>query len=271
MYEQYWQLSKAPFDCTSDPDFYFPARSHHGAVLKLRYVIEGRKGIALLVGEHGLGKSYLASILEHELSRHQYPLVPLIFPQLTPQEMLAYLAEQLSRLAEATDLKAEHQLALTRFETSLAKLNQQQREPVLMLDDAHCLSAEHLQTLQLLSNLQQKHRFSLLLIGRTELLATVRRVPALQERVAARTTLMPLSLDETRHYIAHRLQVAGLLKPVMCKQTMESIWERSRGIPRRINLLADLSLLVGYADQLSSLTPVEVEAAAEELLSVSAD
>ena len=271
MYEQYWNLTQPPFNCTSDPDFYFPGRSHHGAVLKLRYVIEGNKGVGLLVGEHGLGKSFLSAVLEKELSGEQYPLVRLVFPQLSPSEMVAYLAEELSEIEADGSTSSDSELALKRLETSLANLNRQGRHPVLLIDDAHLLSSEHLQTLQLLLNLRASHHFTLLLVGRSELLASVARVPALQDRVAARMTLVPFSLEETRQYISHRFQVAGLNSPVMDANAIESIWQRSGGIPRRVNLLADLSLLVGYADQLASLTTIEVDAAAEELLSVSAD
>jgi general secretion pathway protein A len=270
MYEQYWQLSKPAFDNNFGPEFFYAARSHQGALLKLRYVVENRKGLGLLVGEHGLGKTYLTHVLEHRLDGPFGPVVRLTFPQLSPQEMLRFVAYRFDSTWNGAS--EGNDVALARLERRLRELAEEGREPVLVVDDAHQLSLEHLQVLQLILQLPPVNSgFSMLLVGRSDLLPRVDRLPALACRVAVRTTLQPLTREETRPYIQHRLEAAGLREPVLSEAAMSMLWDRSHGVPRRLNQLCDLSLLVGYADGLTSLSPVEVEAAAEELCTVSAD
>ena len=272
MYEPYWHLDRPAFDNDADTRFYFPGRSHQGALLKLRYAIENRKGAALLVGGHGLGKTYLTHVLEHDLEATYRPVIRLLFPQLSPAEFLAYLASRLGATdTDTAPLRVDR--ALRQLERRLEELTLQHHHPVLIVDEAHLLEAAHLQTLQLLLNFEQEPRiaFSLLLVGQPELLPKIARVSALHERISVRTTLQPLSETETLAYVKHRLQVAGVTEPIFADETLQSFWELSHGIPRKINQLCDLSLLVGFADGLQSLTPIELEAAAGELVGVSCD
>lgn len=102
-------------------------------------------------------------------------------------------------------------------------------------------------------------------------LPRLNRLPALADRVTVRVMLQPLSADEAAAYVAHRLQAAGRPHEVLQPAAVQTAWELSRGVPRRLNQVCDLSLLVGYADGLSTLSAVEVQAAAAELGTVSAD
>lgn len=272
MYESYWQLARPPFENDADPEFYFPGRSHHGALLKLRYLIENRKELGVLVGDHGLGKTYLTHTLERQLAPSNSPVVRLLFPTLSPGEMLRYLAGQIGVSIEDRLGPATADVVLTRLQGHLDHLHQSGRRPVLIVDDAHFLELAHLQTLQLMLNVHQRGLgASLLLVGRPELLPRLRRLPGLADRVSVRTTLQPLSVEECGQYVRHRLNAAGTEAPILDAQAIRSLWQRSRGVPRKLNQLCDLSLLVGYADGLTELTQTEVEAAAEELCCVSAD
>lgn len=272
MYESYWHLTQPAFDNDANGEFYFPSRSHHGALLKLRYLVENRKELGLLVGDHGLGKTYLTHLLESQLGASNSPVVRLMFPTLAPGEMLRYLAGQLGVSTEDRHGPAVPDVILTRLQAHIDHLHESGRRPVMIIDDAHFLELPHLQTLQLLLNLHQRGLgASLLLVGRSELLPRLRRLPGLSDRVAVRTTLQPLTLEECSQYIEHRLHAAGMDSSPLEAPAVESLWRLSQGVPRRLNQLCDLSLLVGYADGLSSLTKSEVEAAAEELCCVSAD
>lgn len=273
MYESYWQLSKPAFENDADPEFYFAAASHHGALLKLRYLIENRKELGVLVGDHGLGKTFLTHVLERHLDATHAPCVHLLFSALAPAEMLRYLAARLGAGAGVSDGPGTPaDVVLRGLEARLDELRQRGQRPVIVIDDAHWLDLPHLQTLQLLLNvLQRGAGGSMLLVGRPELLPRLRRLPALADRVSVRTTLRPLSAEESRQYVRHRLQVAGNGAALLGSEALRAAWELSEGIPRKLNQLCDLSLLVGYADGLSSLSEVDVEAAAEELCSVSAD
>lgn len=273
MYERYWQLDRPAFESDFDSEFYFPARSHQGALLKLRFALEHRKGIALLVGDHGVGKSYLTHVLEQEVDGPQRPFLRLLFPQLSPTDMLSYLAMRLGASPGPGVQRGSPDQVLCSLENRLAGLASEGLRKVIVLDDAHLLQPQHFETLQLLMSLQQHagNVISLILVGRPELLTRVERVPGLDQRVAVRMGVDPLTPEETEQYIGHRLQVAGSSRAMFREDAFQSFWELSQGVPRRMNQLCDLSLLVGYADGMTELTSVEVEAAAEEVVSVSLD
>jgi len=272
MYERYWQLEQPPFENHADTNFYYPARTHQGALLKLRYLIENRKGLGLLAGGHGIGKTFITRVLESELEETYTPFVRLVYPLLEPEELLGYLALRLDE--ESPEAVSNSQdTVLRRLERRLEQFTYDNRHPVIVIDDAHLLEPRHLQVLQLLTNVQQDlgNRFSIILTGQPELLPHVERLAGLSSRVAVRITLRPLPAEETADYVKHRLFAAGARGPVFSEDSLQTFWELSRGIPRRINQVGDLSLLVGYADGLQTVSPVEIEAAAEELTCVSTD
>lgn len=281
MYGDYWNLRRLPFENGCDPRFFFRSQSHEAALLKLQYVVEQSKGVALLVGEHGIGKTYISRVLEAELEatpaeqRPQLtvaPIVRLMFPNLRADEMLGYLLNGLTDSADNDPMPAEERIR--RLEAVLQKHAQNNRSPVFLIDDAHLIeSPEVLQTLAQVSAFCEMRGLSLsiLLAGQPNLLAQVQRVPALNSRATVRTALHPFSADETCEYIRHRLKIGGLDGGIFNDEALAAFHDLSLGFPRRINQLCDLALLVGYADELPSLGREEVEAAAEELLSVSID
>lgn len=273
MYERYWHLDRPAFESDFDTEFYYPARSHQGAMLMLRFALEHRKGIGLLVGDHGVGKTYLTQVIEQELDGPLRPFLRLMFPQLSPADMLSYLAMRLGASPGPGIQRGSQDQTLRSLEGCLEGMAREGQRRVIVLDDAHLLQPQHFETLQLLMSVQQQagNVLSLVLVGRPELLSRVERVPGLDQRVAVRMAVDALTAEETGQYIEHRLRIAGRGETMFRDDAYQSFWEISQGIPRRMNQMCDLSLLVGYADGMSELTSVEVEAAAEEVLAVSLD
>jgi MSHA biogenesis protein MshM len=279
MYGDYWNLTQLPFENGSDPRFFFRGRSHEPALLKLQYVVEQSKGVALLVGEHGVGKTYVSHVLEQECRRSaadgECPPIPffrLHFPRLSADEILRYLAGQLSSLILPTSAGGD--LIVQQLERALRGHAEAGNRPAVVLDDAHLIeSPQVLQVLAQVMSLSESQGLplSLTLIGQPELVKQVLRVPALNSRVSVRAALHPFDAAETAAYIQHRLSIAGMTREVFDDQALAAFHQHSLGIPRRINQLCDLALLVGYADELPSLSSGEVEAAAEELLTVAVD
>ncbi|HWL08555.1 MAG TPA: AAA family ATPase [Planctomicrobium sp.] len=270
MYLQHWNLQRRPFDDGTIPEFYFPGSSHQASLLKLRYLIEQQKGLAVLAGEHGLGKTYLTHVLESELvSTGKFRFQRLVFPQLSPLGILSYLARRLGASVENTESDAA---LLAGLEEKLSELRESGTHVVFLIDDAHLLEMPHLHLLRLLLNLREEGigDFSMILSGRTELLARLSQLASLNQRVEVRTTIEPLVPDEVFNYARHRIQIAGGDPSILNEMAAETVWELSQGIPRRINQLCDLALLVGYVDQQQAIHAVDVEAAAEELMSVAA-
>jgi MSHA biogenesis protein MshM len=267
MYERYWKLERPAFQGDHAPGSYFESRTHQAAILKLRYLIDRRLGAGLLIGAHGLGKTFLMHVLESQVDG---PVARLVFPQMSPNELLAYLASKLGAELPNPGDALRTDLVLQVLERRLSQLASQGRHPILIVDEAQVLTPEHFQILHLLLNLpaEANSHFSLILVGEPDLLPKVQRIGGLDDRIAVRTTLRSLTEEETGGYVRHRLSTAGSAAEVFTEEALHTLWQVSQGIPRRINQLCDLSLLVGYADCLTSVSPIEVEAAADELVSV---
>jgi general secretion pathway protein A len=185
--------------------------------------------------------------------------------------MLGYLAMRLAATPGPGVHRPSQDQILRSLEARLESLAAEGKRQIVLLDDAHLLQPQHFETLQLLMSVQQHvgNPLQLILVGRGELLSKVERVPGLDQRVAVRMAVDPLPPEETGLYIEHRLQFAGGHGSMFRSDAYQSFWEISQGIPRRLNQICDLSLLVGYADGLQELSSVEVEAAAEEIETVS--
>ncbi|MBC8289228.1 MAG: AAA family ATPase [Planctomycetes bacterium] len=266
MYLQYWNLDRPPFECDFHPTFFFRSRSHQAALLKLRYLIEGNKGAGLLVGDTGAGKSFLTSFLAAELDSNFEPFVTLHYPLLNPTELIAWLAAELGAGAELHDSEQTVDRLLLSLKSALSHHSENERHPVIVLDDAHLIEDSRVfQTLQLILNLRHETPFTVILTGQPSLLTQVAQVPALDQRLGARSLLKPFSREETAAYIRHRLLVAGLQSDVFAAEALNEIHELSGGLPRQINRLADLALLVGYADNLSALEPQVIGSVAAEI------
>ena len=270
MYEAYWRLTSRPFDEMFDGRSYYPSEAHQGALLKLRYAIENQRGAALLSGPSGVGKTMLVGALRRQLSEQHSPVIHLVFPHLTPREFVSYLADELGATpANHSEALDEHLHRLQRF---VAENASRGRQAVLAIDEAHLLAeAGLLDTLRLLMNFEAHGRpaWTLLLIGQPSMLPWIDRMPALEDRLAVKCLLRPLSLDETISYVSHRLQVAGAKREIFTHEGFVTLQQLTGGNPRRINRLCDLALLIGFAEEQSVLGAATLEAVANELTPIS--
>jgi general secretion pathway protein A len=276
MYEHFWQLDRNPFADDDDLRSFYRSETHQATLLKLRYLVENGKGMGLLAGGTGFGKSYLIDVLTHQLGESHGPFIHLVFPQMSPAELLNYLAVELGSDLDAPGQPTVRGLDRTihEIERRLREFSAQKRHPVIVVDEAHLIEdLQVFQALRLLLNFQDHHksRFSLIFVGQRELLNTVRRLGQLEERLSVKCLLRSLSAEETAHYVAHRLEAAGAARPIFEPTSMQPLHELSGGVPRRINRLCDLALLVGFADDSSSISAEQVEAVGEELTAVVPD
>ena len=271
MYEAHWQLAARPFDHSADARFYYPGESQQGALLKLRYALENRRGAALLTGAAGLGKTLLAQTLTRQLGESLSPRVHLVFPQMPANQLLAYLADQLGA-AGGQALTIEQ--SLRRIETRLRENANAGKHAVIVIDEAHLLDdSQVLETVRLLLNLEHEARplASFLLTGQTSLLLAIERRPDLEERLAVKCLLRRFKPEETMGYIQHRLTAAGAKRSIFTDGALEAIHQETLGIPRRINRLCDLALLVGFAEELTSIGPDQIASISEELTGATAE
>jgi general secretion pathway protein A len=268
MYEAHWQLESRPFENYAAKQFYYPSDSHQGALLKLRYVVENRRGGAILTGDAGLGKTLLVRALKNQMPDDVGPFVHLLFPHMPADQLLSYLAAELGGDA---DHGASVQQSVRFITEALGRNAGAGRHALVVIDEAHLLESNGaLEMVRLLLNLETEGRpdLTLLLVGQTTLLAAVDRHPQLEERLGVKCLLRPLTQTETFAYVQHRLSVAGASQPIFDEGALETLHQLSLGVPRRINRLADLALLIGYADELTQIGASQIEAVAEELVAV---
>lgn len=271
MYEEYWQLETKPFEPASDRRFLFPCPGHSSTLHKLQYTIENRRPAALLAGAAGIGKTLLWHALVEQLGEKLGKHAHLVFPLMSPREMLAFLAEQLGAPLGANRPSIEESLCALR--TVLVQNRAQKKLAILAVDEAHLLEdAGLLEPLRLLMNLREEDEslFTLLLIGQVATISTLERMNDLDERIEMKVLLKPFSSEETAGYIEHRLVAAGATRPLFTPQALETAHQLTGGIPRRINRLCDLALLVGFAAQESQIDDAQLRAVQSELLTLAA-
>ena len=267
MYAPFFGLSKEPFSISPDPRFLFMSEQHREALAHLLYGLGGGGGFVLLTGEIGAGKTTVCRCFLEQVPAHC--AVAYVFnPKLTAVELLQTVCAEfgIAPPADSGSVKA-HVDALNVF---LLAAHAQGRQAVLVIDEAQSLSADVLEQLRLLTNLETAERklLQIVLIGQPELRDMLARpeLEQLAQRVIARYHLGALSFKETQQYIRHRLAVAGpsAVQPFDA-QAMARIYARSGGVPRRINLLADRALLGAYAQGQPRADKRTVERAASEV------
>ena len=211
MYESFWQLAARPFEPNATRDFYYPAETHQGALLKLRYAVENRRGVAALAGAPGTGKTLLIHTLHEQLGDRYQPFIHVVFPQMDGRDLLVYIAELLGAPPDDPPRYTVEE-SIRRIELVVNENQRQGRHAVLAVDEAHLLwDSGLLETLRLILNLggRSEPPFTLLLAGQPRLLSLLERIPDLDERIAVKTLIRALSADESASYISHRLKAAG--------------------------------------------------------------
>lgn len=257
MYKTFFELKRNPFEITPDPSFLFATKKHNEALAALYYGVKRRKGFVVLTGEVGTGKTLLVRCLLQIMTRANVAFAYVFNSRLNPTEFLEYIAADFG-LAASGKTKSELLLSLARFVIGRSQRN---LTTVLVVDEAHHLSADVLEEIRLLTNLEspQEKLLQILLIGQPELddKLDYDNLRQLKQRIALRSHLGPLELDETRGYIHRRLQLAGCVTPetIFPMDTILEIHRHSRGFPRLINTLCENGLVHGYAKQVRTVTP----------------
>jgi len=261
MYKRFYNLQKNPFEITPDPAFLFTTKRHNEALATLYYGVRRHKGFVVLTGEVGTGKTLLIRSLLQMLKLSNVHYAYVFNSRLDSMEFLQYVAGDF-RLPVSGKNKSELLLELSSFVISRFKKG---LTTVLVVDEAHHLSEEVLEEIRLLTNLEttQEKLLQILLVGQPELDEKLDSVDLrqLKQRIALRSQLSPLDLEETEGYIRRRLTVAGHAAPdtLFPFETVHEIHRQSRGIPRLINTLCENALIQGYARQATTLTPQMIE------------
>jgi general secretion pathway protein A len=271
MYARHFGLTQPPFSIAPDPRYLFMSERHREALAHLLYGVRGGGGgFVVLTGDIGAGKTTVCRCLLEQLPARCN--VAYIFnPKLTVEELLKSICAEFRIPARHTGpgvaTVKDYVDALNEY---LLRTHAVQQNNVLIIDEAQNLSADVLEQLRLLTNLETHERklLQIVLIGQPEL-RTMLAKPTMQQlaqRVIARYHLGALTESETAQYVQHRLAVAGLTKDTpFDAPALRRVHRHARGVPRRINLLCDRALLGAYAKGKSSVDAATLEKAALEV------
>lgn len=268
MYTEFFGLNENPFAITPDPRYLYMSGRHTDALAHLLYGISESGGFIQLTGEVGTGKTTLIrSVLERLPAKADIALI--LSPQLTTVEFLATIVQELHcpPPAERT-VKAYIDV----LNAHLMQAHAEGRRVVLIVDEAQTLSPELLEQVRLLTNLETSKQklLQIILIGQPELRELLDRSEMRQiaQRITGRYHLEPLSKDDTREYVKHRLRVAGAQSDIFARRAVAALYRHSRGIPRLINVIADRALLAGYTKDQRAIEARLVHAAAAEVFGI---
>ena len=266
MYEAHYGFTEKPFNLTPDPKYLFFSRRHSEAFAHLEFGRREKGGFILITGEVGTGKTTLARCFLSRLDARTATAV-VLYPALTGEELLRSILQDLHIPVTGASLK-DHVDALHRF---LLEARAQDRDVVLLVDEAQDLSAEVLEQVRLISNLETdtEKLIQIVLMGQSELheMMSRRDLRQLAQRVTARYHLSPLDRAETEDYVRHRLSVAGGQTAAhFGPDALSAIHQDSAGVPRLVNLICDRALLAGYVQGTHTITRAMAQQAAREAM-----
>ena len=268
MYTHYFSLKQSPFSIAPDPRYLYMSERHREALAHLLYGVGSGGGFVLLTGEIGAGKTTVCRCFIEQIPAG-CSLAYIFNPKLTVEELLLSICEEFRIPVPAGDAPTvKHYVdAINGY---LLASHAQGQNNVLIIDEAQNLSADVLEQLRLLTNLETSERklLQIILIGQPELRTMLARpeLEQLAQRVIARYHLGSLSQDETGSYITHRLAVAGATAAApFPRRLMPLVHRLAQGVPRRINLLCDRALLGAYVDNRAEVTRTILRKAAAEV------
>jgi putative secretion ATPase (PEP-CTERM system associated) len=259
MYERFYRLRERPFALTPDPDYLYPSRVHKEALSYLRYGIESHAGFVVITGAIGSGKTTLLQTMLRGLDG-QTTVARVMNTLLDPRELL-----ESAMIDLGLDPAGKSKPAMLKtFGEFLVNERGAGRLVLLVIDEAQNLTLPALEEIRMLSNLETEKSklLQIILIGQPDLRDKLDRpeLEQLRQRITVSYHLEPLDADETSHYINHRLALASTGAPLSFpRQVTDRIFDRSGGVPRLINVIADATLVFGYGEERSEIDGTLIE------------
>lgn len=265
MYLEYFSLAEKPFSIAPDPAYLFMSERHQAAMAHLSYGLSQGGCFIVLTGEVGTGKTTLCRNLLKDLPDN-VDVALILNANISEDELLQTINDELK--IDYSQSATQKQL-LDSINQHLLSTFAQNRQTVLIIDEAQLLSRDVLEQIRILTNLEttKNKLLQIILIGQPELNTLLGRndLRQLAQRVTARYHLGELRSTEIEDYVNYRLGVAGCRQPLFSRQALNQLHSLTEGIPRKINVLADHSLLSAYANNQSSVESKNVKAAAKEV------
>lgn len=264
MYTEYWGLNEKPFEGVADPHFIYYTHQHEEALSRLNYAILEQKAAAVLTGVFGCGKTLIAQAIIYSLNKAKYEIAFVVNPQLSHVELLREIVYNLGIKENLPTLKTDIMHLLNE---RLQHNMDDGKNTVVIIDEAHLIEDKLIfEELRLLLNLQYKNEFllTLILLGQPELKEKINNIKQLEQRIYIKYHLAPLNQEETAKYIRHRLKIAGATRKIFEEDAINTIYENSGGIPRRINQVCSMALFIAFGMKKETIDSRLINEVAEE-------
>jgi putative secretion ATPase (PEP-CTERM system associated) len=266
MYESYYGFTERPFQLSPDPRFFFATSHHQRALSYLQYGLDQGEGFIVITGPIGTGKTTIARNLLANIADENIVAAQLVTTKLSPKELLDLVAAEFN-ITVTGNSKAD---LLQNIEKFLIQLHKQGKRALLLVDEAQNLPAETVEELRMLSNFQldNKPLIQSFLLGQEELKAIISspNMEQFRQRIIASAHLKPLTTAELKDYINHRLTQANCNKEALFSDDgFQLIFEKTLGVPRKINIFVDRLLLFGFLEDLSQINCQAINEVANEM------
>jgi putative secretion ATPase (PEP-CTERM system associated) len=266
MYAEFYGLRALPFQLTPDRRFFYPSQIHKRALAYLTYGLQKSEGFVVITGDVGTGKTILVDYLLSLIEAERYLTSKLVTTQIGPEDTLRMVASGFG-----LDLTGEHKSTMIRqLEKFFADARQRRVSPVIVVDEVQNLPLASLEELRMLSNCRREDTplVQTFLLGQTQFREVLARgaLEQIKQRVVASSHLRPLSAEEMRHYVEHRLHTVGWVdNPIISKEVFSLVYAETGGIPRRINTVFDRLFLLGYVEERHEIGADLVDVVTREL------
>ena len=265
MYSEFYKLKERPFNVTSDPAFFYFSHKHKEALSHLLYGVSQRKGIIVLTGEIGTGKTTLCRFFLNQLGKN-IKTAFILNPHFSEIQLLEAIVKDFG-IASKDNSRLGLVKELNKF---LLNESEAQNNVVLIIDEAQNLKTHMLEQVRLLSNLEtdKEKLLQVVLVGQPELnrRLNVYDLRQLRQRIMVRYHIAPLEEEEIKNYIYHRLGIAGSKETIhFTDEALKLIWVFSNGTPRLINMLCDRALLAGFVAETYKIDAGIIRKCVEEL------
>ena len=265
MYKEFFGLRANPFNVNPDPRYLFLTRHTEEALACLTYGIQSRKGFVLLTGEVGTGKTTLINKLLEWLRMQQIATAFIFNSRMNVPQFLDYM---MNDFGIPCDSRSKSQILMRLYNWLLDRYRAGETA-VLIVDEAQNLSAELLEEIRLMTNLETftEKLLQIVLVGQPELELKLKQpeLRQLRQRLTLRAKTYPLTSEETSAYVAQRLRIAGSNgQAIFDPEAMQAIHRYSDGIPRVVNLICEHCLVSAFVDQQKIITTKIVEDVAQD-------
>jgi len=267
-YEAFYGLAERPFAITPNPAYFYESAQHRVALTKLKDAIDTSKGLSVVIGDIGLGKTFLSRKLTEYLQEREDQYEASLFIVIHHEVTVSWLLKVLASHLGLETLPEDKTAIISLICRKLVEVDQSGKKSVVLMDEAHMLqSREIYEELRGLLNVEvDNHKvFNIVLFAPPELEKYMALDPPLVSRIGLKITLQPLTQEEVAEYIAHRLRVAGAARDLFSPEAAQMVHRFSQGVPRLINTICENALLEGFLDKAETISPQIVDRAATDL------